>query len=136
MSVVDASVFVNALAVEGEVGDAARDALRRLTVLEVPAVFPAEVTSAVRRMLLAGLIAETTATATLLALTEVTKVCHAFDPFIERIWEFRHHVSTYDAWYVALAEALDTRLLTADQQLAETHGLRCEITVVGHPVSG
>ena len=131
MSVVDASVFVNALAVEGEAGDAARDALGRLTVLDVPAVFPAEVTSAVRDMLRAGVIAETTATATLVALVDVTKVCHAFDPFIERVWELRHHLTTYDAWYVALAEALDTPLLTADYQLARAIGLRCAITVVG-----
>lgn len=131
MSVVDASVFVNALAVGGEAGDAARDVVRRLSVLEVPAVFPAEVTSAVRRMLFAGVIPERTATDTLVALTDVTKISHPFDPFIERIWELRHHVSVYDAWYVALAEALDTPLFTADQQLAEAPGLRCEITLVG-----
>jgi predicted nucleic acid-binding protein len=131
MSVLDASVFVNALAVEGEPGEAARDVLRRLGVLEVPAVFPAEVTSAVRRMLLAGVIDERIATDTLVALTDVTKVSHPFEPFIERIWQLRHHLTVYDAWYVALAEALDTPLFTADQQLAEAPGLRCDITVVG-----
>lgn len=131
MSVLDASVFVNALAVGGETGDAARDVLRRLSMLEVPAVFPAEVTSAVRRMLLAGVIDERVATGTLVALTDVTKSSHPFDPFIERIWQLRHHLTVYDAWYVALAEALDTPLFTADQQLAEAPGLRCEVTVVG-----
>jgi predicted nucleic acid-binding protein len=100
-------------------------------MLEVPAVFPAEVTSAVRRMLLAGVIDERIATDTLVALTDVTKVSHALDPFIERIWQLRHHLTVYDAWYVALAEALGTPLITADRHLAEAPGLRCEITVVG-----
>jgi predicted nucleic acid-binding protein len=131
LSVVDASVFVNAWVVQGETGDAARDALGRLDVLDVPAVFPAEVTSAVRKMLQAELIAEPVATATLTALVDVTKVCHAFDPFIDRVWDLRHHLTPYDAWYVALAEALECPLLTADAQLARAPGLRCEVVVVG-----
>lgn len=35
-----------------------------------------------------------------------------------RIWELRHQVSAYDASYVALAEALDAPLWTADRRLS------------------
>ena len=35
-----------------------------------------------------------------------------FAPFAPRIWELRHTVTCYDAWYVALAEALDCPLAT------------------------
>jgi predicted nucleic acid-binding protein len=131
LTVVDASVFVDANAVDGPAGDAARGALQQLPMLHVPAVFPAEVTSAVRRMVLAGVLAEVRARGTLTALVGVAKACHAFDPFIERVWELRHHLTVYDAWYVALAEALETTLLTADGQLAAAPGLRCEIQLVG-----
>lgn len=36
----------------------------------------------------------------------------------DRIWQLRHNFSPYDASYVALAEALEVPLLTADLRLA------------------
>ena len=47
-----------------------------------------------------------------------------------RIWELRDNLSAYDATYVAVAEALDTSLLTADARLARAPGPTCPITVV------
>lgn len=55
---------------------------------------------------------------------------HAVDPFIDRIWELRSNLSVYDAWYVALAEALGTELFSTDQRLASAPGPRCPIKVV------
>ena len=42
-------------------------------------------------------------------------------------WELRHNVGAYDALYVALAEALDAPLLTADGRLAAAHGHRADV---------
>ncbi len=42
-----------------------------------------------------------------------------------RIWELRNNITIYDAWYVALAEALDARLATLDVRLARAPGVRC-----------
>ena len=39
-------------------------------------------------------------------------------PLAERAWQLRANLSFYDALYVALAEALDCPLVTADQRLA------------------
>lgn len=47
-----------------------------------------------------------------------------------RIWELRGNMSAYDATYVALAEALDADLVTADGRLARAPGPRCTISVV------
>lgn len=44
------------------------------------------------------------------------------DPFIDRIWELRDNVSSYDASYVALAESLDAVLVTSDGRLARGAG--------------
>ena len=133
MTVVDASVFVNAEAVDGPAGEAARRALQPLSMLQVPAVFPAEVASAVGKMVLAGVLGEARARATLTALVDVARTDHAFEPFIGRVWELRYHLTVYDAWYVALAEELETTLLTADGPLASAPGLRCAIQLIGPP---
>ncbi len=47
-----------------------------------------------------------------------------------RVWELRENLSAYDATYVALAEALESPLVTADGRLARAPGPRCTITLV------
>jgi predicted nucleic acid-binding protein len=49
---------------------------------------------------------------------------------LQRIWELRENLSGYDATYVAVAETLETPLLTADARLARAPGPTCPITVV------
>jgi predicted nucleic acid-binding protein len=49
---------------------------------------------------------------------------------LPRIWELRDNVTPYDAAYVALAEALDAPLLTADARFAAAPGPRCEFRVL------
>jgi predicted nucleic acid-binding protein len=50
--------------------------------------------------------------------------------------QLRVTVSAYDAWYVALAEALDVPFATLDSRLARAPGPRCAFHVpdVGGPV--
>ncbi len=50
---------------------------------------------------------------------------------LRRCWELRDNLSIYDAAYVALAEALETTLLTADVRLAAAPSSRCTIEVIG-----
>ena len=45
-------------------------------------------------------------------------------------WALRHNLSAYDACYVALAEALDCPLLTADARMALAPGPECSFIVV------
>jgi predicted nucleic acid-binding protein len=52
------------------------------------------------------------------------------DPFAERIWELRHAITSYDAWYVAIAEALRLPLATLDKRLARARGPKCEFLTV------
>lgn len=40
---------------------------------------------------------------------------------------------TWDALYIALAEAFDATLLTLDDRLGRVSGLRCRVEVVGGP---
>jgi predicted nucleic acid-binding protein len=49
---------------------------------------------------------------------------------MRRIWDLRDNLSAYDASYVALAESLDTVLLTGDERLARAPAIRCEVELL------
>ena len=55
---------------------------------------------------------------------------HSHEPLLDRVWELRDNMSAYDAVYVALAEALDARLLTCDGRLVRAPGGRARIELV------
>lgn len=54
---------------------------------------------------------------------------HEMLPLAERVWRLRHQFTSYDACYLALAEALEVPLLTCDSKL-DTTGHRAHIDVV------
>jgi predicted nucleic acid-binding protein len=62
-------------------------------------------------------------------LVELNVELHPFEPFAARVWELRETVTAYDAWYVALAEALDVPLATVDTKLARAPGPRCSFVL-------
>jgi len=51
-------------------------------------------------------------------------------PLLDRVWQLRDNLSSYDASYVALAEALDAVILAADRRLAKAVGVLCEVDVL------
>ncbi len=52
-------------------------------------------------------------------------------PLLPRVYALRNNITPYDAVYVALAEALNCPLVTADARLANAPGIRCEVQLVG-----
>lgn len=131
MSVVDASVVVDALVVSGPRSEAAEAVLGSQSIIEAPAIMKAEALSALRRYEAREELSSSAAREALDELSRLSVRAFPVDPFIDRIWELRTSVSPYDAWYVAIAEELDTVLLTTDQRLAAAPGPRCPIEVVG-----
>jgi predicted nucleic acid-binding protein len=55
---------------------------------------------------------------------------HGTFSMLDRVWELRHHLTAYDAAYVALAETLQCPLVTADARISRAPGLRCPVTVL------
>jgi len=51
-------------------------------------------------------------------------------PLVERAWQLGKNFSAYDAIYVALAEALETSLVTADQHLAKAVRAHTTVAIV------
>jgi predicted nucleic acid-binding protein len=49
---------------------------------------------------------------------------------LPRIWELRGSLTAYDAAYVALAEAMDSPLLTCDAKLLRAHGHYATVEVI------
>ena len=129
MIVVDASVLAPALADDSSDGDTARAGLRG-HALAAPELIDLEVTSVWRRQAMAGGLEPRRAElalADLLALP-LQRIPHR--ELLTRCWELRQILTPYDAAYVALAELLDTVLVTGDQRLSRSPGLRCRIQVI------
>ena len=95
--------------------------------LAAPELALVETTNILRRLELAGEITRLEATSARLDLLRLDLALYPFAPFAERVWALRNHLSSYDAWYVALAEALDCPLLTLDARLSRASGPGCEI---------
>jgi len=55
---------------------------------------------------------------------------HAHEPLLDRIWSLRQNLTAYDAVYVALAEVLDTIVLTCDRKLARAPGSARRVELV------
>ncbi len=127
MPVLDASVVVDALVVAGRPGDLGRAELRKLAELQVPAIFTAEVTSALRALVHRKALDPIRAVTALTEILAMKTLSYPFEPFARRAWELRDVMTVYDAWYVALAERLETDLVTADKRLAGAPGLRCPV---------
>lgn len=51
-------------------------------------------------------------------------------PLLARTLDLRHALTTYDALYVALAEALEAPLLTCDSRLAAAHGHQADVRLI------
>ncbi|MGY1590714.1 type II toxin-antitoxin system VapC family toxin [Geodermatophilus sp. SYSU D00708] len=130
MIVVDASVLVPALADDGADGDHARQRLRG-QVLAAPEILDLEVLSVLRRLCRAGAVPPRRAEQALRDLTDLPVRRAPHRSLLPRCWELREDLTVYDASYVALAEALDTVLLTADARLARAPGVHCRVDVVG-----
>ncbi len=95
--------------------------------LLAPHLMPVEVASVLRRTALAGTIAAEIAALAHRDLLDMRFKLLPYAPFAERAWELRHTVTTYDAWYVAIAEASGAELLTLDMRLRRAPGLRCVV---------
>ena len=129
-TVVDASVLVAALVDTGPHGVWAEDVLARGS-LHAPELARAEATNILRRLERAKLISTPEANGAHDDLMQLDIDSFSFEPFADRIWELRHNVTSYDAWYVALAEALKLPLATLDETLSKSNGVACEFLTPG-----
>jgi predicted nucleic acid-binding protein len=128
--VVDATVLGPALVDDGSDGDRARARLLG-EQLAAPELIDLEVASVLRRALQIGRLDQRRAEQALSDLADLPLSRAPHLPLLDRIWELRAEMNPYEASYVALAEALDAVLLTADIGLSRATQPRCQVELLG-----
>lgn len=126
MIVIDASAITEAL-----VGrDADTELLDVLSGdVAAPHLLDVEVLSALRGLTLGGKLTIQAANAARASHFALTIARHEVEPLANRVWQLRNRFTSYDACYVALAEALDATLYTCDAKL-ESNAHAAEVRVV------
>lgn len=128
MIVVDASMVVELLVDHGS----APRLLDRLVgeTLIAPDVLPVETASALRGLNLGGHLDSHDLDLAGKDLLRLPVDLHPTLPLIPRVLALRSNFSTYDASYVALAEAFRCPLLTLDRRLAKAAREHCAVEVL------
>jgi predicted nucleic acid-binding protein len=93
--------------------------------LVAPHLALVEATNILRRLEAAGILARLEATAAQRDLMRIDLELVPFEPFADRVWALRRSVTSYDAWYVAVAETLGLPLATLDRRLGRAAGPMC-----------
>jgi predicted nucleic acid-binding protein len=123
--VIDATVLVAAAVDAGPIGAWAEKTLAG-GGLHAPELVLVEATNILRRLERAKKITPLEAEAAHRDQMSLDLEVYAFAPVVDRIWELRHTMTSYDAWYVAVAEALELPLATLDARLARATGPSCK----------
>lgn len=122
---VDASAVVLGLLNDGD----ARANLSEEAIV-CPHLVDSEVAHALRSQVLRGEVEADAATRAIEVWARLGIERVGVSGLLGRIWELRANLSAYDATYVAVAEALEVSLLTADGRLARAPGPRCTVVTV------
>ena len=126
--VADASALVAALVDPGSKGRWARSTLYNDSLV-APELALVEATEVLRRMEQRRKISHDEAISTHAGLLRMEIEMYPFGPFARRVWELRSNLTSYDAWYVALAEPLNCPLATLDLKLSRANGPVCQMVV-------
>jgi predicted nucleic acid-binding protein len=129
MIVLDASVLVELLLGTERGRSIAARVADPAVALHVPHLADLEVIQALRRYVAAGDLDTESAASAVETLHLLDLERHAHEPLLDRVWKLRRNLTAYDAVYVALAEALETTLLTCDRRLARAPGLGRRVEV-------
>jgi predicted nucleic acid-binding protein len=95
--------------------------------LHAPHLLDVEVAHVLRRYALAGEVSAERGCEALEDLEDLSVCRYPHNVLLPRVWELPANLTTYDAVYVALAEALDAPLVTRDRRLAGAAGHRARV---------
>jgi predicted nucleic acid-binding protein len=130
MIVVDTSAVIGALV--GRPADAGLvERIAGAGELHAPHLIDVEFLHALRRLVVSGGIGDHRAEDARRDFADLQVVRYPHVPLLDRMWELRHNLTSYDAAFVVLAEALEVPLVTCDGRLARSSGHRARIELMG-----
>ncbi len=130
LAVIDASVLVSFYATDDPRRQHAVTRLASGHTMFAPAHVDAEVVSALRRLAHGNRALAEAVPRALKHLAGLPIQRMPIAPMLDRIWSLRDNVTPYDAAYVALAERLDSMLITCDAKLANATGPTCTFDLI------
>ena len=133
MTVVDCSAMVELLVAKSQPGASIAQRLAAAQALYAPYLLDGEVISALLGLTRGRKISERQAEAALSNYRVLPIERQDVLPLWPRIKRLHANLSAYDAQYVALAEALQVSLVTADARIGRSGAARCGIEVFGPP---
>lgn len=127
IAVVDTSVLVGLVTLD--INDLSPVLIERLTTVtpHVPDIIDVEFHHALRGLTLGKKISVERAEHARTLYIDIPKVRIRTRDLTERIWSLRHNLGSYDACFIALAEALDAPLITADEKQANASGHQARV---------
>ena len=130
MIVVDASALIELLTRTDRGRRVEARVLRPSDSIHAPALIDLEVAQVLRRYVMTGQVPEHWARMALdiAAAFPMTRYLH--EPLMKRVWELKDNVTSYDAAYIALAEALRAPLVTCDVKLSRVPGSSVSVDVI------
>lgn len=124
--VCDASALIALLLDSGPDGSWVAETIAGATLV-APGVAVWEAANIIRRHELAGIISSDQAAQAHADLLDLAIEFWPYELLFQRAWSLRRNLSIYDASYVALAELLQTALVTLDRRVAGAPGLACTV---------
>jgi predicted nucleic acid-binding protein len=97
--------------------------------LHAPHLIDVEFVHALRGLVQRGKLERERADGTLEDFRSLAIIRYPHELLVPRMWELRENLSGYDAAFVALGEALDIPVVTADSRLARAGGHRAVVEV-------
>lgn len=130
MIVVDSSIILEVLLRTKSAESIEKKIFSRGQTLHAPHLIDIEIAQVIRRYISAGELTPERGMQAIEDLIDVRITRYSHDIFLPRIWELRTNMTAYDAAYVALAEILDSPLLTRDAKLARSQGSMAKIQLI------
>ncbi len=124
--VCDPSAVVAVLVDSGDAGVWATGQLAG-AALAAPGLAPFEIANVLRRHEAAGHISADQAAQAHADLIDLAMDLWPYELLAARAWQLRRNLSIYDGAYVALAEQLETTLVTLDRRVQRAPGVTCRV---------
>ena len=95
--------------------------------LHAPHLIDVEILHALRGLVRGGKLSLDRADDVRADVADLTIVRYGHEPLADRVWAMRDNLTSYDAVFVALSEALAVPLITCDARMATAPGIRVEL---------